>query len=878
MIPVSDEYKRQLIAGNRNWVIKIPVYLSDNTSMVTPDFTLTNENVWDQGVVIDQATSSDNSFDLGSAIVGSLKVVIDNINGNYSQYDFYNAKLVLWLGVEGDVDENEDQVYYRIGFYVVDEPSYNGSLITLNCLDNMTWFDLPFSEVTGVSFPTTAGVLVAAICSRVGVTLGTVSFPNYTTVIPVEPDAKLNCREVLQYVAQMCCCYCKIDRAGQLVLAWYDKTAITGLIDYDGGTFNNPEEEETVLQTGHNSGGFVQQFINYAYFGRAGTFTLHINISNVSYPPLEDTYSLYEKVGSGSYIQKETGSLSVGDNVIEYELEITETNDKIYYLEIGQHGSAFDWATSFFTPVYADGCDLEGGNFTDYSAGDVADGGTFADLNNGAYLSQNYQMEVSTDDIVVTGCRVRNSKTDEDEAYDELVVDSTLEQTHDRYVLVIEDNPFINTSNASAIATQVATVLAGLPIRAYTATSLADFSYETGDMARVYDFRGNVYYSWITKFTFTTNNSEQFGCGAESVRKRNEERYSGIAKTLAEAEDSAKKLLSDYDTAVKAMNELAQDAIGYYEYQHTVSGAMVTWLHNGATEVTTDPEHPTFPNSTVVFKISGDGVFISNDGGTTYTQGYDANSGTAILSLIYAVGINCDWIHAGTLTLGGNNDVNGVCSVLNASGVEKVRLDKSGLTVYAGKIQGPKILSDGGDNELTIDGGEIVSLAPSASHNSGYFRLYAGPSSGGGHSYELGFSAKLSHARKNSSSYYKEVDSYKIIEAADSASDIRLKTNIEELSFEEAWNYLTASKTYSFNFKENMPQLKRFGLIAQEFKAGLEEHGVDTENLWVLNKNECDGMYCIEYPELVPHLIKVVTTQQEQIDELKKELAELKAR
>lgn len=606
MLSVTNEYKRQLIAGNRNWKIKVPVFLASNQTQ-TPDFTLTNQEIWEQGIVIDQATSNDDSFDIGSAIVGSLKVIINNINGHYSTYDFYNAKLVLWLGVEGDVDEHDEQVYYRIGLYSVDTPSYNGSLITLDCLDNMTWFDAPFSEVTGITYPTTAGQIVADICSYVGVTLGTVTFPNYTTQIPFAPEGELNCREVLQYVAQMCCCYCKINTAGELELAWYDKNAIIGLTDYDGGTYN--------------------------------------------------------------------------------------TN----------------------TTPYSDGDDVDGGHFNPWD-GDNADGGTFQDLMNGAYLTQNYQMEVSTDDIVVTGCRVRNTASNED-AYDELWVDSTLEQTHERYVLVIENNPFIDDTNASTIANTVGSILAGLPIRAFSATSLSDFSYETGDMVTIYDFRGNFYRTWITHFVFTTNNSEQFNCGAESIRKRSEQRFSSAAKTLAEAQENASTMLSDYDNAQAAMNELAQEALGYKVYEYDVTGGgHVTWLYSGTYYDDTDPEHPLFPDSDNVIMISGDGLFISKDHGAHYYEGLDANSGTAILNMIYAHGISCDWIHAGTLTLGGNNDTNGVCSVLDANGVEKVRLDKNGVTVKGGTIEGTTIssLDSTTQTSVTISGG-FLSILDNAS-------------------------------------------------------------------------------------------------------------------------------------------------------------------
>ena len=601
MIATSTEYKRQLIAGNRNYAIKVEMTLADQTHL-----TLTNQHIWDNGITLDCAISSDSSFDIGAAIIGNLKIVINNITETFSQYDFNDADVVLWLGVEGDLDQNNQQVYYRIGYYVVDTPSYNGSLITLDCFDNMTWFDVPFSDVVSyVSFPTTAGALVGRICSYIGVTLATASFPNYTTVIASAPEQELNCREVLQYVAQICCCYCKINTAGSLVLTWYDKTATTGETDYDGGSFSTT------------------------------------------------------------------------------------------------------------TTPYSDGDNLEGGDFT-YSESTDYDGGTFTAQQNHAYLAQNYQMEVSTDDIVVTGCRVRNTGNEED-SYDQLVVDPVIEQTHERYVLVIENNPFVTASNALAIATQVSNVLAGLHIRAFSATSLSDFSYETGDMVNIRDFRGNDYYTWITHFVFTTNNSEQFSCGAESFRQKRETRYSESIKTLAEANANASKQLSDYDNAVKAMNQLAESAIGYNKYQYLVSGATVTWLYSGSQITTTDPADPKFPNSANVFKITGDGVFISNDGGYTYTQGYDANSGTAILSLIYAIGLSADWISTGTLTVGGTRNTNGSIDIYDANNNLIGQWNKDGILVNDGIIKSSLQYTRSGvvyTQGLEIAGGLIKYLPP----------------------------------------------------------------------------------------------------------------------------------------------------------------------
>lgn len=869
MISTSQAYKQQLISGNRNYVIKIPVFLEGNSTQ-TPDFTLENEQIWEQGIILDSAISNDGSFDIGSAIVGSLKVVINNISGNYSSYDFYNAKLVLWLGVTGDVDGNDNQVYYRIGFYVCDTPTYNGSLITLECFDNMTWFDVPFS---GVNFPTTAdttaGELVDAICTHVGVTLGVAHFQNYTMAIHKESlvaitENDINCREVLQYVAQKCCCYCKINTAGQLILTWYDKNAIIGLTGYDGGTYN--------------------------------------------------------------------------------------TN----------------------TTPYSDGDDVDGGTFDPWSTGDVADGGTFTALQNGAWLTNNYEMQVSTDDIVVTGCRVCNNSGNDDEKYDELWVDATIEQTHDRYVLVIENNPLIIASEAASVANVVGSILAGLPIRAFNSSSLSDFSYETGDMVTIIDFRGNMYHTWITQFTFTTNNSENFACGAESLRQRGETRYSTTAQTIG----TASQMLTDYDKAVQSMNDLAQQAIGYNKYVTNVNGGEVTFLYNGQNIDTTDPQNPTFTGSTVVFKITGDGVFISNDGGATYSQGYDANSGTVILSLLYAVGISCDWLKTGTITLGGYNNMDGkLVAYANTSlstgsysgatitqyigynevgkeGITLVDLTISNISSaddYKGKYRLYRT-TDGANftliEESTIDEGisriatplEIVNdsnnyyslliyetsgytatfdydirvnkvvttidrngIATTAGTFSGTLSAASGTISDGIGTLSLG-SGDLNitnnktggagvFARKTGDSYYacwgavnsaaeangqyREVSTMNVIRAGENVSDKRLKTKIKNLSSSFAERLIYGIKPKEFRFKKYPDELQ-FGVIAQDIKKIEEECGITDKNR--LFYEEEDGYYGVEYRQLIAPIIKVVQNQHDEIEKLKSEIADLKAR
>ena len=72
-------------------------------------------------------------------------------------------------------------------------------------------------------------------------------------------------------------------------------------------------------------------------------------------------------------------------------------------------------------------------------------------------------------------------------------------------------------------------------------------------------------------------------------------------------------------------------------------------------------------DSNIIWKMVGDAFAVSTDGGKTWNAGLDSN-GNAVVNVLSAVGINCDWIHSGTLTLGGYNNTNGHCAIENASG------------------------------------------------------------------------------------------------------------------------------------------------------------------------------------------------------------------
>lgn len=109
-----------------------------------------------------------------------------------------------------------------------------------------------------------------------------------------------------------------------------------------------------------------------------------------------------------------------------------------------------------------------------------------------------------------------------------------------------------------------------------------------------------------------------------------------VDQSLAEIENN----ISAYDTKLSQMNELAANALGFYaSEEQQEDGSVIVYRHN----------KPQLSESTVIYKTTADGFFLSTDRGKTWKAGFDSN-GDAVLNILYAIGINSGWIEADMIT------------------------------------------------------------------------------------------------------------------------------------------------------------------------------------------------------------------------------------
>lgn len=750
MVNTSLEYRKALYEDKRSFIPKVNILLSNGTVLE-----LSGSQIMQGGVKIDDGVSSPGSFDIGSAVIGKLTLNINNMQDEYSDYNFTDAVVTVFVGLQ-----LESRIeWLKKGVFNADDPTSTQSVITLECLDNMSKFDKQYDGK--LSYPASLQTIVNYCCSKCGVILNTNQFDNYTYRVnksPFEVNEPVTYREILSYCAQIAGCYARCNVDGRLELKWYDTTAFDVTDTLDGGNFTDYIAEDIV----------------------------------------------------------------------------------------------------------------DGGNYADYSATDVIDGGTFEDLKKYHHIYSLSSINISTDDVVITGISVtaadgKNSKGEE-------VTGETVLNGDVGYVLKIENNPLIECGMASNVANYLGTKIRGMRFRPMNISALSDPSIEAGDCAVITDRKNNSYYCYITNLTYTMGGYESFSCDAETPSRNSSERYSQMTKAVVEARKEAKKEISSYDLYVQELNSLALNSLGYYEtITREDDGSMIKYMH----------DKPEMKDSKVVYKRSIDGFFISLDGGENFKSGFD-KYGNAVLNVIAAIGINADWIDAGriksidiegsTITSSVFRNSNGTFHILNTGEVKSSSLsNNTSVTVYDGQI---KLTNN---NTVESNGQGDYTYWPCGTEIKGFkAKIFANLFDSGLFIGEL-TSSNGEKDRFRISTIWKDIfTDYPMVSESSitaknlvNSSDPRLK-DIES-QIDNAESILKKLETIIFRWKDGEDKKLHMGLNADNVQEVFgDEYGIVTEGR--------EGYKGVSYIEIIPPLVSAVNSHSERINRNEERLDRIEKR
>ena len=278
---------------------------------------------------------------------------------------------------------------------------------------------------------------------------------------------------------------------------------------------------------------------------------------------------------------------------------------------------------------WTNGDDLDGGTLNPWTMGTVIDGGTLSNNDYHALFSiQNLQYDV--DDVIVTGVKYVEDETE-------------YMSGQDGYVITI-DNQLLS-GNAQAGVKAIGNQLIGLRMRPFSCDGIANGYATFGDPVEFIDTKNRVFRSFATNVEFVFGGSTSWSCSAKSTEEDASEFIGEQQVAVEQAKKDTEKKLSAYDVKLKQMNELAANTLGFfYTEEAQEDGSVITYRH----------DKPTLADSKVIYKTSADGFFLSVDGGQTWKAGFDSN-GDAVLNILYAIGIQSEWINTRGLTAKDNN-------------------------------------------------------------------------------------------------------------------------------------------------------------------------------------------------------------------------------
>lgn len=336
----------------------------------------------------------------------------------------------------------------------------------------------------------------------------------------------------------------------------------------------------------------------------------------------------------------------------ENKIHTDDSDEIIVFTEPSKAKASVDGGRFDKDTPYSSGDSMDGGLFNPWEDdGTSYDAGTFDAMKTYHHIWLLSSLTVGTDDINITGVSVTlENESGESSAY--LYGDTG-------YILSIEKNDLIQSEDqAKSVAVMVGEKLVGMTFRTFSAGHLSDPTIEAGDTVFVTDRKQNSYKSYITNTVFTAGGTQKSSCGAETPARRSSTRFTEATKALVKAKKNTAQQISTYDKSVQALTNLITQSFGVYKTEEKLDdGSTIFYMHN----------KPTLQESDTVWKMTADAFAVSTDGGYTWNAGMDSQ-GNAVVNVLSAIGIRFDWARGGTLTLGGEDNVNGVLHVLDADG------------------------------------------------------------------------------------------------------------------------------------------------------------------------------------------------------------------
>lgn len=218
MYPVSEAYREVIVGTHRNYKIEGAITLKNGT-----EIPLSDKNVSEGSLSIDNQCVNGEAFELGSVYSGQLTITIQSDIDRYSLYDG-TIRLSFFLEVTKGVFEE-----VPLGIYNINEAIRKGNNVSLKALDNMIFLDMDFSDRASSG---KAWDILGLISDETGIEIGMTqeyveSLPNGTSHLRVPATFSLDTmRDLVSALAAVQGCFAAMDREGKLTFVRFAKEPV----------------------------------------------------------------------------------------------------------------------------------------------------------------------------------------------------------------------------------------------------------------------------------------------------------------------------------------------------------------------------------------------------------------------------------------------------------------------------------------------------------------------------------------------------------------------------------------------------------------------------------------------------------------------------
>lgn len=626
---ISNAYKKA-IYGRSDWYPSARVTFLDGTvlNLGRSEFLISGNNI------VDGAGTQ--SLPLGNVVSRKITVKLYNADDRYRVHSFLGAKITLYKSISTDIGD----LTIKSGTYTVIDPESYGDTVSFSAYDDAYKLDRDYT--THLTYPLSLKDILKDSCRTCGVQMDVTSFSDDNIMVKEKPTNTTH-RQVIGWIAMIAGGNAWMTADNHLQISQYDMSLFDNIADIDGGWFDDPRQN-------YDGGQFETDMISekYSTYAEMSGGTFSEDISEYYYDDLDWSS---EKYSSGSNVDGgwfDDGLELLTDDSYGIMYRSVERKQKNAYQLIGKKDNLFLLKNGNVLGVHSvDVEEASGYILTDatnvYTSGDIFDDGNFKLVDNFHFLTQwKTGLTTGVEPIVITGIQTTENE-------------KTYTYGSEGYILSIENSLI---KDKSLLVNTVGAKLTGVSFMNFSGEHLSYPLADFMDLAYVIDRNGKVNKTILTDITFNFLGFTSLKCSAENAIRNSSKYVTSETKAIQKASAMADKKISKYDEAVQSLTALMTQGMGFFKTEKIQDDkSIVFYLHN----------KERLEDSNIIWKMVGDAFAVSTDGGKTWNAGLDSN-GNAVVNVLSAVGINCDWIHSGTLTLGGYNNTNGHCAIENADG------------------------------------------------------------------------------------------------------------------------------------------------------------------------------------------------------------------